>query len=139
MIPHGQDEDPASLAKSVSIVPTAGAAKSLAVQIDRDGKQYLVGAKMDLEAELIRDWRRPMYNYESGKVTYGDYETDAYHLFVVEDDQSIHFAVTGVVKIMKSGRVLHEQFPAEFGLAFDGSPDMPGVGKMRYWEETVGK
>ena len=80
-----------------------------------------------------------MYEYESGKVNFGDYETDAYHLFVVEDEQSIQFAVSGVVKISRNGRVLHEQLPAEFGLAFDGSPDAPGVGKLRYWEETVEK
>ncbi|MGA7304714.1 MAG: hypothetical protein WBW88_07550, partial [Rhodothermales bacterium] len=66
-----------------------------------------------------------------------DYETDAYNLFVVEDADSIDYAVSGVVKIKKGDRVLHEQFPAEFGLAFDGSPDKPGVGKLRYWEERV--
>ena len=80
-----------------------------------------------------------MYDYDSGKISYGEYETDAYNLFVVEDAETIQYAVTGVVKISHGDRVLHEQTPVEFGLSFDGSADPPGRGKMRYWEETVSK
>jgi hypothetical protein len=137
LIPHGGDDDPASLAGSVSMLEVSDHPTAIGVEINRAGKRYLVGAKLDLERELFRDWRRPMYDYESGKISYGEYETDAYHLFVVEDAESIHYAVTGAVKVSKAGRVLHEQYPAEFGLNFDGSPDVPGVGKLRYWEETV--
>ena len=78
-----------------------------------------------------------MYTYDSGKVRYGDFETDAYHLFVVEDAQKIHYTITGAVKIKYKDRVLHEQYPSEFSLNFDGSPNLPGVGKLRYWEEEV--
>lgn len=139
LIPIGPDADPAALASSIKMVDVDGQAPAVAVEIDQQGKKYMVGAKLDLEAELVRDWRRPMYNYESGKTRYGSYETDAFHLFVVEDAESIHYAMTGAVKILRDDRVLYEQFPAEFGLAFDGSPDKPGVGKLRYWEETVQK
>ena len=76
-------------------------------------------------------------DYDSGKVSYGDYETDAFSLFVVEDADQIHYAITGAVRIKKGDRVLHEQQPVEFGLSFDGSPDPPGTGKLRYWEESV--
>lgn len=137
LIPHDQSVDPETLTKKVSMLETKGIRDALAVKIEDGGKTYIVGGKMDLEAELTRDWRRPMYEYDAGKVVYGDYETDAYHLFVVEEPESIHYAVTGVVRIKKGDRVLHEQFPAEFGLNMDGSPDLPGIGKMRYWEETV--
>ena len=57
----------------------------------------------------------------------------------MEDETSIDYAVSGVVKIKKGDRVLHAQLPAENGLAFDGSPDAPGVGKLRYWQERVEK
>jgi hypothetical protein len=137
LVPHGQDEAPAALASSVRMVEVNGGPDAVAVEITRDGKRYTVGAKLDLEGELFRDWRRPMYDYESGKVTYGDYETDAFNVFVVEDEESIHYAITGAVRIRKGDRVLHEQYPVEFGLSFDGSPDPPGTGKLRYWEESV--
>jgi hypothetical protein len=139
LIPHEPDEDPAALASSVRMLEVPDYPVATAVEINRGGKRYIVGAKLDLEKELVRDWRRPMYDYESGRTQYGEYETDAYHLFIVEDDASIHYAITGAVKITRGDRVLYEQLPAEFGLNFDGSPDMPGVGKIRYWEETVEK
>ncbi|NND72722.1 MAG: hypothetical protein HKN43_14190 [Rhodothermales bacterium] len=139
LIPHDASADPNELAASVSMLDVDRPDQAVAVEINYRDKKYTVGAKLDMEYELFRDWRRPMYNYESGKVSYGEYETDAYHLFVVEDDETLHFAVSGVVKIKKGDRVLHEQFPAEFGLAFDGSPDKPGIGKLRYWEEEVEK
>jgi hypothetical protein len=137
LVPHGSEANLEDLAGSISMVDVSGGPESIAVEIAREGRKYIVGAKLDMEAELFRDWRRPMYDYDSGKVRYGDYETDAYHLFVVEEADSIHFAVTGAVKITRGNRVLHEQYPAEFGLAFDGSPDPSGTGKVRYWEETV--
>ena len=123
----------------VSMIDVAQFPSAVGIEIDTGAKQYLIGAKLDMQKELIRDWRRPMYTYDSGKVQYGDYETDAYHLFVVEDAKKIHYAITGAVRITNKGQVLHEQFPAKFGLNFDGSPDPQGVGKLRYWEEEVAK
>ncbi len=137
LIPHGEGDDPAELAASVTMLDVSEYPAAVAVEINRGGKRYIVGAKLDLERELFRDWRRPMYDYDSGKIRYGEYETDAFNLFVVEDAENIHFAVSGAVKITRGDRVLHEQLQVEFGLNFDGSPDLPGRGKMRYWEETV--
>ena len=137
LIPHGPDDDPAELASSVSMVDVDKFPAAVGVEINRNGKKYIVGAKLDMEEELFRDWRRPMYDYESGKTQYGEYETDAYHLFVVEDSDTIQYAISGAVRIKKGDRVLHEQYGAEHGLNFDGSPDQLGVGKVRYWEEEV--
>jgi hypothetical protein len=92
-----------------------------------------------MQADMIRDWRRPMYSYESGKTRYGDYETDAYHLFVVEDKSTIEYAIAGGVRIRYKDQILHEQAPAEFALTLDGSPPPSGEGKLRYWEEAVKK
>ncbi len=139
LVPHNGSSTPDDIASRISVLATEGRGEAVAVEIESGGKKYLIGAKLDLEAELVRDWRRPMYHYESGKTKYGDYETDAFHLFVVEEPEWIHYAVTGVVKIKKGERILHEQFPSEFGLAFDASPDQPGTGKLRYWEERVAR
>jgi hypothetical protein len=139
LIPHSGDEDPEELIKQVKVLDIEKFPEAVGVTISLGDKKYLLGAKLDMQAELIRDWRRPMYTYDSGKVQYGDYETDAYHLFVVEDRKSIHYAISGAVKITYKDRVLHEQLPVEFGLNFDGSPDLPGVGKFRYWEERAEK
>ncbi|HEY5565569.1 MAG TPA: hypothetical protein VIL33_08260, partial [Rhodothermia bacterium] len=139
LIPHDRAADVSALRNAVRMADVSSYPEAVGVSIEWEGKKYLVGAKLDLEKELFRDWRRPMYDYESGKVRYDDYETDAFHLFVVEDQDSIDYAISGAVKITKGDRVLHEQFPVQFGLSFDGSPDPPGVGKLRYWEAKVSR
>ncbi|MCG3158598.1 MAG: hypothetical protein DKINENOH_05242 [bacterium] len=139
LIPHHQDQAPEQLVQQVKMLEVESFPEAVGLTITTPQKKYLIGAKLDLQAELVRDWRRPKYTYESGKTRYGDYETDAYHLFVVEDQDKIHYAVTGAVKIQYRDRVLHEQAPSQFNLNFDGSPDQPGVGKLRYWEEEVEK
>lgn len=139
LIPHSANENPDQLVRGIRLLDVEEFPVAVGIEIEKNDKKYLIGTKLDLQAELIRDWRRPMYNYDSGKVRYGDYETDAFNLFVVEDRQNIHYAIAGAVKIMYKDRVLHEQLPAEFGLNFDGSPDLPGIGKLRYWEEEVSK
>jgi hypothetical protein len=107
--------------------------------LEAGGKQYLLGVKLDLEQDLIRDWRRPMYTYESGKTTYGDFETDGQFLSCVESTDSISYLVTGATKILHKGGVLHEQPPSLSALNFDGSPDQPGVSRLRRWEAAFGK
>jgi len=139
LIPHGKGADLEALRRSVAMLEVDRYPQAVGIEITRGDKKYLIGAKLDLQAELIRDWRRPMYTYDSGKTRYGDYETDAYHLFVVEEKDRIHYAISGAVQIRYKDRVLHKQLPAEFGLSFDGTPNAPGTGKMRYWEETVEK
>ncbi len=137
LVPHDQDESPEELAASITMLETSGNPDAVAVQIERGGRRYIVGAKLDMEAELVRDWRRPMYTYDAGKVRYGPYETDGNNLFVIESPGAArHFAVTNVTRILHGTDVLFEQGPVEFGLAFDGSPDRPDVGKLRYWQES---
>lgn len=139
LIPHSQNDNPQKLVQQIEWLDVPEFPRAAGLVIHSGSKKYILGLKLDLRAELIRDWRRPMYTYESGKVQYGDYETDAYSLFVVETPKTIHYAMTGAVKISYKNRVLHEQKPAQFGLNFDGSPDLPGVGKLRYWEAEVDK
>jgi len=52
----------------------------------------------------------------------------------VEEKNQVRYAAVGAIKIVYKGKVLHEQFPVDNGLAFDGSPNQPGVWKLRYWE-----
>lgn len=139
LIPHDQNDDPEKYRRQIEMLNVSSYPQAVGLAINTPQKKYLIGAKLDLQAELIRDWRRPKYTYDSGKTVYGDYETDAYHLFVVEERDKIHYAFTGGVKILHKNRVLHEQAPSDFGLNFDGSPDQPGVGKLRYWEAEVSK
>jgi hypothetical protein len=137
LIPHGTAEKPEELVSCVKMLPTEDSTHAVALSITRGGTTYVLGAKLDMEAELVRDWRRPMYSYESGKTRYGDYETDAYTLFAVEKGSTVRYAVVGAAAVSYRGTVLHEQLPARNSLNFDGSPDVEGTAKMRYWEGSI--
>lgn len=139
LAPHGKNEDAEKLVGQIDLLEVDSFPEAVGLTITTPEKKYVITAKLDLQAEIFRDWRRPKYNYDSGKTRYGDYETDAYNLFAVETADKIHYAMIGAVKIKYKDRVLHEQFPADFGLNFDGSPDLPGVGKLRYWQQEVTK
>jgi hypothetical protein len=134
LIPHGADRQPADLARQIRMLDMQEPDRAVGLTITDSGTTYVIGAKLDLEKELVRDWRRPMYTYDSGKTRYGDFETDAYTLCAVDDGSSVRYAVVGAVKVMWKGKVLHEQLPVTAGLAFDGSPDQAGTAKLRYWE-----
>ena len=136
LIPHGSKEAPAELAACVRMLETDRPGQAIGLSITKGGKTYQIGAKLDMEAELIRDWRRPMYTYESGRTRYGEFETDAYMLFAVESGTTVNYAMVGAAKISYRGNVLHEQLPVRGGLNFDGSPDLPATSKLRYWEGT---
>ncbi len=139
LIPHPAEQPPAPLVSGIRWLPTDRFPRAAAIAIHHNGATYLVGAKLDLRYELVRFWRRPMYTYESGRVRYGEWETDAQHLLVVETADSLRYAMSGGTKLVYRGQVLHAQKPVTFGLSFDGTPDQPGVGKMRYWEGAVPK
>ena len=42
--------------------------------------------------------------------------------------------MSGATKIIYKGTVLHEQPGTLAFLSFDGTPDKPGIGKLRRWE-----
>ena len=103
-----------------------------------DGERVItVGAKRDLRMDMVRDWRRPKYTYEAGKIKYGKFETNGDFLFSVRNGKKLSYTVVNLIKAKYGDQVLFEPKPALFGLAFDGSPDGPGVGKLRYWRDEV--
>jgi hypothetical protein len=134
LIPHDKSVDPATLIDRVRMLPVDEMRRTLCVGLSEGEKTYLVGMKMDYYADLVRDWRRPMYTYETGKVTFGDFTTDAMTLFAVLDRKTVRYGMVVGSKIEYKGRTVHEQGAAECDLAFDGSAPQPGVWKLRYCE-----
>ncbi len=134
LMPHGPAEKAEELAARVRMVPTDDPDRSVCVRITRGDTSWVLGAKLDLEAELVSSWKKPMYDYASGKATYGDFATDAYTLCAVETPHAVRYAVVGAVRVDYRGATLYEQLPVTVMLRFDGGPDTTGTPKMRYWE-----
>ena len=88
--------------------------------------------------DMIRDWRRPRYTYEAGKIRFGDMETNGDLAFYSLDGNTLNYTIVNLTKAVFAENILVDPKPSYFGLAFDGSPpDSTGVGKLRYWRDTI--
>ncbi len=137
LIPHPATESPVKWLNQIKLINTEPEDKGLAIEIQAGNKQIIVGAKRDLRMDMIRDWRRPKYTYEAGRIKYSDFETNGDFLFVQKEGNKLNYTVVNLTKIKYKDQWLLDPKPALFGLAFDGSPDGPGVGKLRYWRNEV--
>jgi len=139
LIPHHKAIQVEELVQGIELIRPEGFPRAIGVSIKAGGKEYIIGTKLDLDGDLIRDWRRPKYTWESGKITYGDYETDGHNLFVVDTGKKIHYAVVGATKIQRRGKVLYDQKGRNYKFNTTGAADEIGFGKFRYWEEEISK
>ncbi len=128
----------------VTAMPIGPDRAGLGVEIKGDGKTVYAAVKCDLRRDIARDWRRPRYTYEAGKVSFGEFDTDGDFLFAAlregtagGDKARLDYTIVNLTKALFRGRPLVEVKPAVFGLAYDGSPDGPGFGKLRYWRDGV--
>jgi len=137
LIPHAAGADPKALAAGVKLLPVDAARAGQAVGISVGDKTYYVAAKNDLRQDMARDNKRPKYTYEAGRVRFGDFETNGDFLFARTDGTKLSYTIVNLTKALYKDRLLAESKPWQSGLAFDGSPDSPDRGKLRYWRDEV--
>jgi hypothetical protein len=87
--------------------------------------------------DISRDWRRPKYTYEAGKVCFGDIETNGDFVFASLRGTKLNYTIVNLTKALFKDKILIEAKPSLYGLAFDASPDQAGIGKLRYWRDEV--
>jgi hypothetical protein len=139
LVPHAKDVLPAALAARVKFIETVPERDGVAVTIEADGKRITVGAKQDLRMDMVRDFRRPRYTYEKGKIAYGQLETDGDLVFATEDATSLAYTVVNMTRAQRGAQVLFQNGQSFHGLPFDASNEVGGVDKVRYWRDTVQK
>ncbi len=137
LIPHPSDLSPKEIAKSISLLPVQPEGAGLGVQISVAGKLYTTAVKNDLRRDMIRDFRRPRYTYEAGRLNLGEFETNGDFLFAAEDGDALDYTIVNLTKAVYKNKTLFEAKPSIFGLAFDASQDRSGVGKLRYWRDSI--
>ena len=144
LIPHSKDAPYLEWPSRVRALPVSPEQAGLGVEVEAAGRTIVVGVKTDLRRDIARDWRRPRYIYEAGRVGFGDLETDG-DLVVAAlpvaggklSEGRLSYTIVNLTKAVFRDRVLIEARPSQFGLAFNGSPDGPGIGKLRYWRDEV--
>ncbi len=137
LIPHSKQESPEKWLDKIHPIVTGPERAGLGVEIDLGGRVITVGVKNDLRMDISRDWRRPRYTYEAGKIAYGDFETNGDLLYASLRDSKISYTIVNLTKAFYKDKLLIEAKSSYYGLAFDGSPDKGGLGKLRYWQDEV--
>jgi hypothetical protein len=137
LYPHARTSDPASLAGRFRLLETSAPSRAIAVEYDTGASQRVVMVKLDLEMELARENIRPRYLYDLGKVSFGDFQTDAYFFTAVQDRKSLSYSAAVFVKVLYQGRPLVEALPNTHPLQLDGGGTRIGYSKWRRWEGSI--
>jgi len=137
LIPHSASESAEEWASCVSALPIQPEKAGLGVQIKTNGQNLIIAVKNDLRMDISRDWRRPKYTYESGKIKFGDFETNGDFVFASLRGTKLSYTIVNLTKALFQNKLLIEAKPSLYGLAFDASPDKAGIGKLRYWKDEV--
>jgi hypothetical protein len=137
LVPHAAAEEPGAWAGRVSEAAAGPDGRAAAVRIKASDGDILVGVKLDLRMDISRDWRRPRYMYEAGRIQVGGIETNGDLVFAAEAGGRLSYTVVNLTKALYEGAALFEARESLYGLAFDASPDQAGIGKLRYWRGEV--
>ena len=137
LVPHGAAEDPKGWLDRVSIAPAEPGRGAIGVTIKDGGRDILVGIKNDLRQDMSRDFRRPRYTYEAGRIKLGGLETDGDFVFASDRGGTLDYTIVNLTKAVYRGRTLVEAGEGNYGLGYDARPDRGGIGKMRYWREKA--
>jgi hypothetical protein len=86
---------------------------------------------------MSRDFRRPRYTYEAGRIKLGGVETDGDFVFASDRGGALDYTIVNLTKAIYRGRTLVEAGEGNYGLGYDGRPDRGGIGKMRYWRDKA--
>jgi len=138
LIPHDLNENVESLIRRIKQIDVDKFPNGVGFEIENqnDEKIYLC-LKLDLDSEILRENIRPRYNFNSGKIKYGDVETDAYFVYLRERKDKISYAVSNFIKLIFRNQTILEAKPTTFTLQLDGSGDRIGYTKLRFWEDEI--
>lgn len=137
LVPHQRGEDLTGIRSKVKLVDVSAPYKAVGLEINRGDRTSTLGVKIDLDMDVARENIRPRYLYSLGKVSYGDFETDAHYLFATVDKQNVTYAASNVLKVLFKHKPLMEALADTHTLQLDGTVERVGYVKWRYWEDTV--
>jgi hypothetical protein len=137
LIPHDKNTDASFWKDRIKLVETGDAEPGLSVEINTGTDLIQVGVKSDLRMDMIRDYRRPKYTYESGRVCYDRVETNGDFFITRKTGNNLSYTVVNVTKMFYDGKLLFSQKPNFYGMAFDGGPEVESIGKVRYWRDSI--
>ena len=123
--------------QKLRMIPMPDFLRGVGIEIKEGNAVSVLGVKLSLSSEVVRENIRPRYTWEAGRIQYGDFETDAHFFFASISGSEISYSASEVLKVLYKGKTLMEALPNTHGLQLDGAPDRVGFVKWRYWEDKV--
>ncbi len=137
LIPHSTGTDVTPWLDRIRFIDSEQSGDGMSVEIT-DGKRIIqLGTKCDMRMDMVRDYRRPKYTYEAGRMVWESVETNGDFYYTERTGKKLRYTVVNVSKFIYDGKTLFSQLPSQFGLAFDGGSSEYGIGKARYWRDEV--
>jgi hypothetical protein len=134
LVPVSRDDPSGSPIDAIRVIEPPEDRAGIGVVLEVDGEEVYVSAKTDLLRDILTANKRPRYTFESGKVSYGPFETDASFFFARRDGDSLYWAGTHLVGARYEDRELFTAPPSTFTLEPDDWNTGFGPGKWRFWE-----
>lgn len=131
LYPIKRGENPAQYVERFTLIRDDMKGVGLEVKTKKDHNIY--GFKLDLDMDLLKEDVRPRYNYDSGKLTYGNVETDADIFFLEIKNNKPFFSATHLVKFVYKDQVLFDTPESQFFQVW-GKSDRKGRAKWRRWD-----
>ncbi len=137
LLPHASGEDARGRLRQFRLLEVDKPGRAVGIEINGGAEKSVICVKLDLEMDLARENIRPRYQYNLGKVRYGDFETDASYLFATLKGDEVSYSAATMTKVLFRDQTLMEALPNTFGLQLDGAPPRTGYAHWRFWEDSV--
>ncbi|MGD8699034.1 MAG: hypothetical protein PVJ43_07070, partial [Gemmatimonadales bacterium] len=137
LVPVPRDDPADSPIDAIRVIEPPEERAGIGVVLEIEGEEVYVCAKTDLLRDILTANKRPRYTFDSGKVSYGPFVTDASFFFARRGSDSLNWGGTHLVGVRYEGRELFMAPPSTFTLEPDDWNTGRGPGKWRYWEDRV--
>ncbi len=136
LIPHSPEQEPKDIMASIKDLQTYQTDRGYGIKIPTADGFIQVNAMLDMEAEYLKENRRPRYNWESGRATYGSLETDARYCYLQKSRNELTYAFYSATKLIYENQTIFEG-KGEWFFQDDGSFQKWGVPKWVAWEDKA--
>lgn len=137
LVPHERGIDVTGLLEGIRLVEVDDPRRGVAVELAIDGTVRTICVKTDLTSDVLTDNVRPRYTFESGRVDYGAFATDASFLYARRAGRELHWCATNMVRVLHEDDVLFAAAPTSFTLQPDDLSTGIGAMKWRYWDDVI--
>jgi hypothetical protein len=137
LVPHRRGESVQPLLESLRLLEVDQPRAGVGVQLTLGDEVHSVCVKTDLTMDVLTENIRPRYTFESGRVKYGPFGTDASFLYARQSGETLSYSAANMVKILHEKQTVFSARPNTYTLQPDNLSTNYGMPKWRYWEDTV--